>query len=221
MPPAPHSGLSLPAQVANELREAIIAGRLLPGTALAEVELAAAYSTSRNTLREALHQLSREGLASYVRNKGVEVRRLGVAEVRDLFKVRRTLELQALRSGAPLREEQAARMADAMDAAELAQGREDWRAFGTHSLRFHQCIVSLLASPLFDQFFANIAAQLRLAFAMAPDEERFQRPWVQRDRHLHALLGAEQPHEAAYAMANYLDDSERLLLELLSTRPSP
>ncbi len=63
-------GLSLSAQVANELREDIIGGRLLPGMALVESELVKAYNASRNTIREALHQLGREGLATYVRNKG-------------------------------------------------------------------------------------------------------------------------------------------------------
>ena len=85
--------LSLGAQLLLEMREDIIGGRLLPGTALVEAELVKAYNASRNTIREALHQLDREGLATYVRHKGVMVRRLGLAEVRDLFTVRRTLEL--------------------------------------------------------------------------------------------------------------------------------
>ena len=81
--------LSLGAQLLLEMREDIIGGRLLPGTALVEAELVKAYNASRNTIREALHQLDREGLATYVRHKGVMVRRLGLAEVRDLFTVRR------------------------------------------------------------------------------------------------------------------------------------
>ena len=209
-------GLSLSAQLIQELREDIIGGRLLPGTALVEAELVKAYNASRNTIREALHELDREGLATYVRHKGVMVRRLGLAEARDLFTVRRTLELQAILTSRPLREYQSDRMLDALEAAELAQSREDWRAFGTHSLHFHQHIVGLLHSPLFDEFFANVAAQMRLLFSIAPDEEGFQRPWIARDRHIHDLLSAGRPREAAEAMASYLDDSENRLLDLLS-----
>ncbi|MBA1258922.1 GntR family transcriptional regulator [Pseudomonas oryzihabitans] len=208
--------LSLGAQLLLEMREDIIGGRLLPGTALVEAELVKAYNASRNTIREALHQLDREGLATYVRHKGVMVRRLGLAEVRDLFTVRRTLELQAILTSRPLREYQSDRMLDALEAAELAQSREDWRALGTHGLHFHQHIVGLLGSPLFDEFFATVAAQIRLLFSLAPDEEHFQRPWIIRDRQIHDLLAAGQRQVAAEAMASYLDDSENRLLDLLS-----
>lgn len=217
-PTADHAteGLSLADQVARELREDIIGGRLLPGMALVEADLVNRYSASRNTVREALHQLGREGLATYVRNKGVMVRRLGVAEVRDLFLVRRTLEIQAILGSQPLREYQSDRMLDAIEAAELARDREDWQAFGTYSLRFHQHIVGLLRSPLLDAFFTNIAAQMRLVFAVAPDEENFQRPWLERDREIHDLLAAGHRQAAAEAMNRYLDDSEHALLDLLS-----
>ena len=208
--------LPLGAQLLLEMREDIIGGRLLPGTALVEAELVKAYNASRNTIREALHQLDREGLATYVRHKGVMVRRLGLAEVRDLFTVRRTLELQAILTSRPLREYQSDRMLDALEAAELAQSREDWRALGTHGLHFHQHIVGLLRSPLFDEFFATVAAQIRLLFSLAPDEEHFQRPWIIRDRQIHDLLAAGQRQAAAEAMASYLDDSENRLLDLLS-----
>lgn len=208
--------LPLGAQLLLEMREDIIGGRLLPGTALVEAELVKAYNASRNTIREALHQLDREGLATYVRHKGVMVRRLGLAEVRDLFTVRRTLELQAILTSRPLQEYQSDRMSDALEAAELAQSREDWRALGTHGLHFHQHIVGLLRSPLFDEFFATVAAQMRLLFSLAPDEEHFQRPWIIRDRQIHDLLAAGQRQAAAEAMASYLDDSENRLLDLLS-----
>lgn len=150
----------------------------------------------------------------YVRNKGVSVRRLGVVDVRDLFKVRRTLELQAINASPPLRDDQSARMLQALEATELAREREDWRAVGTHSLAFHQHIVGLLRSPLFDEFFTNVVAQLRLVFSTAPDESRFQAPWLARDRQIHALLAEGDTRAAADAMSLYLDDSEHLLLQI-------
>lgn len=214
------AALSLGAQLLLEMREDIIGGRLRPGTALVEAELVKAYNASRNTIREALHQLDREGLATYVRHKGVMVRRLGLAEVRDIFTVRRTLELQAILTSRPLRKYQSDRMLDVLEAAELAQSREDWRALGTHSLHFHQHIVGLLRSPLFDEFFATVAAQMRLLFSLAPDEEHFQRPWIARDCQIHDLLAAGHRQAAGEAMASYLDDSENRLLDLLgAARP--
>lgn len=215
------TGLSLADQVAVELREEIIGGRLLPGMPLVESELVNACNVSRNTVREALHQLGREGLASYVRNKGMMVRRMNVDDVRDLFKVRRTLELQAIAASKPLREYQSDLMLDAIEAAQLAQERENWQAFGTHSLRFHQHIVGLMRSPLFDEFFANVTAQMRLVFCCAPSEEGFQKPWLERDRHIHDLLSDGLKQEAIEAMSSYLNDSESALLDILSSAAKP
>ncbi|MBJ2289902.1 GntR family transcriptional regulator [Pseudomonas sp. MF5691] len=208
--------LSLADQIARELRADIIGGRLLPGMALVENDLVKAYSASRNTIREALHRLGQEGLTRYVRHKGVMVRRLDMGEVRDLFVVRRTLELQAIASSKPLSVDQSERMDNAIDATTLAREREDWRAVATHSLTFHQQIVGLLCSPLFDEFFAQVIAQLRLVFCAAPDEQRFQSPWLERDREIYALLVRGDKPAAGEAMSLYLDDSERLSLALFA-----
>ncbi|MBA6044731.1 GntR family transcriptional regulator [Pseudomonas carnis] len=206
--------LSLADQIALELRADIIGGRLLPGMPLIEVDLVKAYNASRNTIREALHRLGQEGLTRYVRNKGVMVRRLVRAEVRDLFVVRRTLELQAIAQSGPLTDVQSTRMQSAIDATHLAREREDWRVVATHSLMFHQQIVALMGSPLFDEFFAQVIAQLRLVFCAAPDEQRFQSPWLERDHEIYTLLTRNQTQAASEAMSLYLDDSEHLSLAL-------
>lgn len=208
--------LSLADQIALELRADIIAGRLLPGMALVEVDLVKTYSASRNTIREALHRLGQEGLTRYVRNKGVMVRRLEREEVRDLFVVRRTLELQAIAGTDALTHEQSVRLQNAIDATTLAREREDWRAVATHSLLFHQHIVGLMGSPLFDEFFAQVIAQLRLVFCAAPDEQRFQSPWLERDREIYQWLVEQDKPAAGEAMSLYLDDSERLSLALFT-----
>ncbi|MGG5242446.1 GntR family transcriptional regulator [Pseudomonas lurida] len=206
--------LSLADQIARELRADIIGGRLLPGMPLVEVDLVKAYNASRNTIRESLHRLGQEGLTRYVRNKGVMVRRLEREEVRDLFRVRRTLELQAIAQSSALSDEQAERMQSAIEATTLAREREDWRAVATHSLLFHQQIVGLMRSPLFDEFFAQVLAQLRLVFCAAPDEQRFQTPWLERDREIYTLLANGKKAAAGEAMSLYLDDSEHLSLAL-------
>jgi DNA-binding GntR family transcriptional regulator len=217
VPTAHENGLSLADQVAHELREDIIGGRLISGMPLVESELVRGYNASRNTVREALHLLGREGLTTYIRHKGVIVRRLTVEDVRDLFMVRRTLESRAIMAGKPLAHQQSDSMGSAIEAAELACEREDWRAFATHSLRFHQQVVGLLGSPAFDEFFTNIVAQMRLVFSAAPDEASYQAPWLERDRHIHQLLINGRRPEAGEAMDSYLNDSETQALELLAS----
>lgn len=202
-------------RILSTIRDEIIEGKLPPGTALVENDLTQAHDVSRNTLREALRLLCREGLAVHYRHRGVIVRTLTRHDVRDIYRVRRTLELQALMREAPIEEEEIAAMRDAVERAQAAANEGDWRSVGTYSLLFHRRIVQLLASPLFDTFFTTILAQLRLVFASAPDERRFQRPWIEKDGQILELIASARVTEARAALADYLTQSEHALLDYL------
>jgi DNA-binding GntR family transcriptional regulator len=224
MPHSPPNDSAYPAQDAEQsvtdrilttIRNEIIEGNLPPGTALVENDLTKAHDVSRNTLREALRLLCREGLAVHYRHRGVIVRTLTRHDVRDIYRVRRTLELQALRRDDPIEDAELAAMRDAVQRAQAAAAQGDWRSVGTYSLLFHGRIVQLLGSPLFDTFFTTILAQLRLVFASAPDEQRFQRPWIEKDRQILDLMASGRTEESCAALADYLRQSEHALLDHL------
>lgn len=81
--------------VASHIRDAINAGRFVPGQRLVEAELTAEYCVSRGPLREALRQLSAEGLVELIPHRGAQVRRLTRTEVVELFQIRAQLEAMA------------------------------------------------------------------------------------------------------------------------------
>jgi DNA-binding GntR family transcriptional regulator len=202
-------------RIVAQVRERIICGDLAPGTPLTEADLTRTYDVSRNTLREALRQMCREGLAVHHRHRGAVVRTLTRADVRDIFRVRRTLELQALALAAQPDPAVLRAMALACDAAAQAVSDKNWRSVGTHSLRFHQHVVELIGSALLDHFFRTILAQLRLLFSAAPDERGFQLPFIERDREIQALIAAGDRKRASKKLSEYLDRSEHALIDLL------
>ena len=59
----------------------------------------------------------------------------------------------------------------------------------------------------------------KLVFSNAPSEETFQKPWLERDRQIHDLLVDGHKQAAGEALASYLNDSESLLLDILSSIP--
>ncbi|WP_320152931.1 GntR family transcriptional regulator [uncultured Tolumonas sp.] len=205
-------------RVASLIRDELIAGQLYAGQTLVEMDLADRLEASRNTVREALRQLLCEGLVTYQRNKGVTVRMMERSDIKDIYVIRRTLELQAINGGRYIKQEALARMLSAIETVESASRDDDWATAATYSLRFHQAIVSILGSRRFDSFFASIIAQLRLLFASAPDEKFFQQPWVERDRAIYLFLQAGQRDEAMQLLSHYLDDSEQALLRLFATK---
>ena len=60
-------------QVTDRLREEVLLGKFEPGEALREIPLAERFRVSRGPIRDALLQLSQEGLLESVPNRGVRV----------------------------------------------------------------------------------------------------------------------------------------------------
>lgn len=84
-------------RVIDVLREAILSGELKPGEALVETELATQLGISRAPLREALQQLSAEGLVEIVPYRGAAVRWLHKTDIEELYSLRIVLETFAAR----------------------------------------------------------------------------------------------------------------------------
>jgi DNA-binding GntR family transcriptional regulator len=205
-------------RVAASLRDEILSGALPPGTPLRETALAAEFAVSRNTFREGLRLLGAEGLIEAQLYKGAVVADMSEARIRDIYLVRRTLELRAIEESGAASTAALDALENAVRLTERAAAEADWRLVGTASLRFHGALVATLGSPMLDTFFHGVTAQQRLAFAAASDEAEFQEPWTPRDREISDLVRAGFRAAAGAAMRRYLDDSEQMLVRLTRGR---
>jgi DNA-binding GntR family transcriptional regulator len=86
----PRSGLS--GAAVNELREAILEGRLVQGERLSEVSLSSTLGVSRAPVREALLHLEQEGLVVSLPYKGASVVSLSQQDFLELSTLRIALE---------------------------------------------------------------------------------------------------------------------------------
>jgi DNA-binding GntR family transcriptional regulator len=202
-------------RVAAVLREDITSGELRPGARLKDVELAARFDVSRNTLRVAVQHLVRDGLVELRRNAGGSVRVLSAADVRDIFVARRTLELAGVHASARASDDQLAAVVVAArrGAAAVHAGRAGESR--TAGIGFHRAVVALNGSPRLDEFFATVLAQLRLAFAAMPEESVFQQGWARRDVEIAELLAGGRREAAAATLRQYLDESEEQVVDAL------
>jgi DNA-binding GntR family transcriptional regulator len=90
------------------LRTAITTGQYRPGDHLGEGELATHLGVSRGTVRQALWHLQQEGLVTEGHRSMLRVNKLTPEEVRELFRVRASLEGLAARQIVSSRERSAA-----------------------------------------------------------------------------------------------------------------
>ncbi|MFJ3074321.1 MULTISPECIES: GntR family transcriptional regulator [Pseudomonas] len=90
--------------IEERLRSAILDGRLPPGTAVRQQELATLYGVSRMPVREALRQLEAQSLLTVEMHKGAVVAPLIGEDAVDTYELRVLLESEALRQSIPLLE---------------------------------------------------------------------------------------------------------------------
>ena len=202
-------------RVADVLRRRITEGDLPPGTRLSEEQLVVALRVSRNTLREAFRLLTHEGLLVHQLHRGVFVPELDAAALVDLYRLRRTIECDVLRSLEVVDPAQLRPLHDDVAAARAAAAREDWLAVGTANMRFHSHLVALAGSRRMDDVTARLLAELRLAFHAVASPRVLHEPYVERNAVLLDLVAAGRFADAADELARYLRDSETQLLQVL------
>jgi DNA-binding GntR family transcriptional regulator len=89
-------------RIAEQLRQAILGGAILPGERVRQEEVAQRLGSSRIPVREALRMLEAEGLIEHEANKGARVPRLDRHEVDVIYQMRERLEPLALAESTPL-----------------------------------------------------------------------------------------------------------------------
>lgn len=213
---------SIAERVADVLRDRITEGYYRPGSRLSEESIGGELKISRNTLREAFRLLTHERLLSHEPYRGVSVRVLSVHDVVDLYQVRKVIECGAL-SGvtSDTQQDTYAAVAAAVAEGERAERDEDWQGLGTANIRFHQALVALAGSSRLDDLMRGITAELRLVFHVMADPRRFHEPYLARNREILALLESGDRPTAVTALAEYLNDAERQLVDGYTRSATP
>lgn len=215
MQPLPFSArtapTSLPDTVAATIRQQLINGQLRAGQHLSEAALSQQLDISRNTLREVFRILIKEGLLLHEPNRGVSVVVPSIADIIDIYRVRRIVECQAIQKALPLHPAHK-RMREAVEAAIVARDARDWQGVGSANMAFHSAIVALSDSERLSAMFQDIAAELRLAFGMLDDAEYLHAPFVEQNIRLLEMFVAGQNADAARQLEDYLVQSERTVL---------
>ena len=93
-------GSTLRGHLVSQILRAIFSGELRGGDRLIEEELAVKLGVSRTPIREALGELAAIGLIRLRPNHGAVVRPFGPDELREIYHVRRLLEVEATRLAA-------------------------------------------------------------------------------------------------------------------------
>ncbi|HJU46753.1 MAG TPA: GntR family transcriptional regulator [Gaiellaceae bacterium] len=132
---------------AEQIREAIVDGRLQPGERLKEEQLARELGISRTPVREALVMLQTEGLVDATPNRGSTVRTYSREELEEMYELRALLEGHAAgRAAERITAAQLETLRASCDRFRRLVGGSDVRALVAENSVFHQAILEAAGS---------------------------------------------------------------------------
>jgi DNA-binding GntR family transcriptional regulator len=157
--------------IARRVRDAVLDGRLAPGTRIRQEALAQRLGVSRIPVREALRQLETEGIVTLVPHSGARVARLDFDEHLELYRLREALEPIAVAASVPhLTEERLAELDEL--AGRIEETADDPKAWLHYDRAFHLATYAAAPMPrlvhLIDGFW-NTTQQYRRAFLLTLD----------------------------------------------------
>jgi len=171
--------------VLESIKEAILYGKLKPGQALVETDLAASLNVSKTPVREALKTLAGSGLVVMSPYKGASVRVVDAEMAASVYDVRMLLEPEALRRSVAL----------GADFAEARSALDDTSDLARRSLanrRFHRALYAGCGNPLMVEILDGLRDQAALitvaGWGISPT-------WEAEDaEHRAILVAAEEGH---------------------------
>jgi DNA-binding GntR family transcriptional regulator len=216
-------------EVASILRNAILTGvdgPFAPGTQLTEVSTSRELGVSRTTLREAFSLLALEGLVTVSPHRGTYVSEISPDDVREIFRVRRTLELSAVEQIGHAPPDTLSLLRDAIQQMQDADDAGRWDQLVSADLLFHRRLVASLGSETLNQVYNQVAMRLRVCMLILDHRSRTQPeaiisearslPIVDAHREIVDLIEASEAGRAKTRLARILRLDERYLIDLLS-----
>jgi DNA-binding GntR family transcriptional regulator len=201
-------------RVADEIRRALFAGEIPPGTPLREIALSEAMGVGRSTIREALGVLVAEGVAVRVPNRGVAVKELTAEDVRDVSRARAALEAAGVRRWAEAGEDARHELHAALDRySQLAAETTDPAVLTEAHLRIHRSLVGLTGSERLLAAADALSGEIRLGLAHLERTRANIREQVRDHARLVDLLESGNTDAALADLDAHLAAAEASLLD--------
>lgn len=194
--------------VYQEIRAAIVSGRLKPGERLVEERFAEEYGVSRNPVREAIRALSSEGLVEVPSRKGTYVAELAPEKVREIIEIRALLESHNARLAARHKNPATLKSIETI----LQKGRNAINAGRLKGLRelndqFHEALAEAGNNSLLSEMLGSLRARSALLFS--PDNPARQAMnWEEHAGILQAIVDGDEELAAKRAMAHVVGAGE-------------
>ena len=186
------------------LRKAIRDRVIAPDTLYSELQLAASLNISRTPVREALIELSREGIIEVVPQRGFRVRPISAEEEREVFDLRAAIECYVVRRLAEsASEKDVAKLNAILDRQEKAA--DDLVRFLEHDEQFHLTMPELLGLARSRELLNTLRGIMFLAGSAALALPERTSEVTKEHRRVVKAIAAHDADRAVAAITDHLD----------------
>lgn len=210
---------SLKEQAYDKLKELIITGALEPGALQNEKRLAEALGVSRTPVREALLELSREGMVTFVPGKGVEICKFTTQQVREVFEIRKIIEGYIIKKiASQVTPEDIKEIDENISNQEKMLLKTERLAFIEYDKQFHLYLASKLGNQQIESILDNLRDQMHLMGIRAVEDEFRMKQVIDEHRAIFSGLKEGNPQKAFDALINHLENTENTIAEKIETQ---
>ena len=199
------------------LKSRILEQQFLPGQHLVEDTIAKKLGISRTPVREAIRELSREGLVAISPNRRAVVRTLTTEELLDIFDIKIRLEgLCAAHAAERSSKATAQELSKALKAMAAAAKAHDKQAYLRADEIYHGVIYVGAKNERIKQIITDLNTQWhRMRQGMAAIESRMETA-VEEHRRIADAIGAGDSQAAETAMRVHLENLRDEIRDILS-----
>jgi len=206
---APDAGATQ--RIVDAITSAIVERRLMPGTKLAEQQIADIFKVSRTLVRQALNRLSRDHLVTLQPARGAFVAQPSVEEARQVLEVRKLIEGALVKQlCALITKEQVATLRAHLRAEAAAVARSDVSGRTRLLADFHVVLARMLGNAVLAALLADLLSRSSLIALMYQSSHSAEHS---QDEHV-AIVDAIERRDTRAAvrlMEKHLDNVERYL----------
>lgn len=207
---------SLRRLLTEELKEAILAGKLAPGERLSEEKLASSLKVGRVPLREALRCLEAEGYITFLSHNDIMVSKPTIEDVRDYYSIASVLEGLATRLAVERAQpEELSRLRELHQLLKEAYKKKDPELYFEANSSFHRFIAEIARNErlhrLIDQMRHEIQKTRILSLHLP---ERLDYSMQEHDQILDAFL-RRNPELAEGTVVKHLRSQMEALVKVL------
>lgn len=211
-------------QVYELLKQAICDGEFEPGQWLQENELAEKLSVSRSPIREALRQLSADGLVVEVPNKGVFVREFTAKDIEEIFDIRVLMENYAIdKINEHLSAEDCTQLRNCMKQVENTFAKQDLSSYIEADAQLHDLIIKLSGNNFLVIAYERIHIMIQQfrSFSLLDNQQRFDESILEHRSIVENILN-HCPEKAKEINAHHLSlAKEQIIIHLSKIKTNP